>query len=124
MRFDVQKNTGFQRRNEERTPPQVYRLRQPGRIIVLGAGLVRASSRACTIVELSQRSAWLTTLTTLGIPDHVLLSIDGFAANIGCAVAHCGDGRLAVNFLAPLHEARLADIVEAAFAGGVAPSLA
>lgn len=121
MRSEFQKNTGFQRRSEERAPPQVYRLRQPGRIIVLGAGLVRESSRACTIVELSQRSAWLTTLTTLGIPDHVLLSIDGFTANIGCAVAHCGDGRLAVNFLAPLHEARLADIVEAAFAGGAVP---
>ncbi len=122
MRSDFQKNTGFQRRSEERTPPQVYRLRQPGRIIVIGAGLVRESSRACTIIEISQRSAWLTTLTTLGIPDHVLLSIDGFTANIGCAVAHCGDGRLAVNFLAPLHETRLIDIVEASFPPGTPQS--
>lgn len=78
-------------------------LRTPARLFCVRPGLAGFHSRSCEIRSLSSREASISLLTTLGLPLHYYIEIEGFGRRLGCAEWYRRPGKVSVRFLSPLY---------------------
>ncbi len=105
---------------EMRVDQEALQLRQPARIVSVRPGLGGLDARSCEIRSISANQAWIALLTTIGLPNHYYLEIDGLLSRIGCAERHRRPDRVCVMFLTPLRSyqlERLAAIAQPAHTG-------
>lgn len=81
---------------------QALPVKLEARIIIIGPGLQRESSRRCIVTELSREQAVLQTVIAVGLPDHVFLQFADDSDVIGCAIFHINEDKVWVRFLRPL----------------------
>lgn len=82
---------------------ELIALRTPARLVCVRPGLSGFHSRSCEIRGLSTREASISLLTTLGLPLHYYIEIDGFGRRLGCAEWYRRPGEVGVRFLSPLY---------------------
>jgi hypothetical protein len=89
------------------------KIRHPAQLISVRPGLVGLSTRSCEIRSLTADQAWIAVLTTIGLPMHYYVEIEGIHRRIGCAELHRRPDRVCVRFLSSLSSRDLATIAAA-----------
>ena len=93
---------------------QSWEVRLEARLVMIGSNLLRESSRQCMIREISRTQALVTTLTTIGLNDHVFLEVLGEVDVIGCAILHCSEDKVWLRFLRTLTSEQIFDFAKQA----------
>ena len=78
------------------------------------------SIRSCKMTDISRGGASFSVSTTIGLPAHYYLHIVGTNVRIGCAEVHRRDNRIGVQFIKPIDESFLHQIVRHEFFTGQA----
>lgn len=81
-------------------------------------GLGSVSVRTCRMIDISRGGASFAVQTTIGLPQHYYLHIIGTSLRIGCAEVYRNGDRVGVQFIKPIEQTLLREIIRQEFFTG------
>ncbi|WP_457582696.1 PilZ domain-containing protein [Ensifer canadensis] len=81
-------------------------------------GLGSVSVRTCRMIDISRGGASFAVQTTIGLPQHYYLHIIGTPLRIGCAEVYRNGDRIGVQFIKPIEQTLLREIIRQEFFTG------
>ena len=81
-------------------------------------GLGNVSVRTCRMIDISRGGASFAVQTTIGLPQHYYLHIIGTSLRIGCAEVYRNGDRVGVQFIKPIEQTLLREIIRQEFFTG------
>ncbi|OCP16601.1 MULTISPECIES: PilZ domain-containing protein [unclassified Ensifer] len=81
-------------------------------------GLGSVSVRTCRMIDISRGGASFAVQTTIGLPQHYYLHIIGTSLRIGCAEVYRNGDRIGVQFIKPIEQTLLREIIRQEFFTG------
>ncbi|WP_312361419.1 PilZ domain-containing protein [Ensifer sp.] len=81
-------------------------------------GLGNVSVRTCRMIDISRGGASFSVQTTIGLPQHYYLHIIGTSLRIGCAEVYRHGDRVGVQFIKPIEQTLLREIIRQEFFTG------
>ncbi|MBD9648635.1 hypothetical protein M2267_003261 [Ensifer sp. KUDG1] len=89
-----------------------------GTLTAVQPGLGSVSVRSCRMIDISRGGASFAVDTNIGLPQHYYLHIVGTSLRIGCAEVYRNGERIGVQFIKPIEQTLLREIIRQEFFTG------